>query len=253
MDGTEPPLQIPAGTGGYRDQQQSVVALGGGPEGAGQGPAKAPAELVLAVPFEGQQRLGKLVPVDTGGHHGQQGRTDDVHQGRGAGLRAEGPAGQVPDSAGAGRTQGAVFRAAAHTVNGNRQRQEISCRICQPIEKPKEGSLVFAPVQCRAEWGRPQVGVQFPGTQGSPRRLSRRLSWTCSAECTVHGSTVPAGVLHSAVPAALCGKGRVDTSPGSCTRRWGAPAVASARECRVDWTLDLGGPAVAQPLEDPLP
>jgi hypothetical protein len=88
---------------------------------------------MLAVPFKGKERLRQFLPVDAGCNDRKQDRSPDVHQRRRSAFRPEGFLGQAPDVALTGSAQRPVFRAAAHAVHGDSQREEIGSGTCHLV------------------------------------------------------------------------------------------------------------------------
>ena len=163
VDRAEAPVDVGRCTGGHGDQQEAVGTRCCCPDCPGQRVAQSSPKLMLAVPFERQQALRQLVPVHPRCHDRKQDGPRNVHECWGSAFRPERMPGQLPETAGAGRTKSPVLRPAADTVHRDRQSEEITRGAGQPINKAQDGGRVFSPVQRGRGWGRLKVRIRSPG------------------------------------------------------------------------------------------
>ncbi|VXB56713.1 hypothetical protein ARTHRO9AX_180380 [Arthrobacter sp. 9AX] len=163
----EAALQEGCVTGGDRHQAGRAGPVGGRPDGNGERPPQAVGELVLAVPFKGQQGLCQFLPVHPGGHHRQQHPSPDIHQGRSSLFSTERLACQPADVASTWDAQGAVLGTAAHAVHRDSQREEISRRACRLVQQAQQGAPVPGPVHGRPLRRRDEVRIHPDGPRCS--------------------------------------------------------------------------------------
>jgi hypothetical protein len=203
MNGAEAPVQVRSGAGGDRDQEEFSCPFRSGADRAAQRASQASFELVLTMPFEGEQRLGKFFPVYAGGNHRKEHRPRHVHKRRGCALGTERGRGEPPDVAVAPDAERPVFRAAAHAVHRNCQGKQISRRVRELVQDAQDPAAVVRTVPGAVSGRRGQVRVQ-------PQRWPGVVPQSCSGS---HSLTVHREAAPGQHPSALCGQRPVRKGP----------------------------------------